>query len=198
MGEIARGGVAIAAAAAALGTGSVASATVVHTRSNLDGAGTDPRFVALVDAELHRPETCLAMADMGAGQSDKTVDVPEDRKDLAAYTAFGIDDAGGIFVTFADPSVALGQTFESLFPGFSESELVTALQSDDPLVLTFASELGKTPGVVSPFGESSTVVHFSIGGSYGTFVASFDPIPTPSAVAPLACAGGIAARRRRR
>jgi hypothetical protein len=193
-----RGGSVIGATAAALGAASAASGTVVYTQSQLDDTGGSAQFVTLVNPELHRPEPAWAMGDLPAGEHDQVLDVGLTSDETSSYAAFGLSASGGVFVTFGDPGVALGQTFESLFPGFSESELAIALRTDDPLISEFANLLGQTPGVETPYGEVSHAVEFSVGASYGTLLASLTPIPSPGVLTPLLGAGGLMLGSRRR
>ncbi len=192
-------GVAVALGAASVATPEAAGATM-YTESDLHGPGAATQFVALVDADLHRPPRVLFSwgSAMPAGHNplNVTVDSPPG---FDAYALMGIADDGGVFVTFADPAVALGRAFDEVFPGFSEASLADALLNDPQgsVVVSFLDALDTTPGVGTSMGTMSHVFHFSLGADYGAFHASFTPIPAPGS-ALLACLGGAVATARRR
>lgn len=175
-------------------------AGTLYTESNFTGPVGTSRL-ALVHQELHRPQTALAWSPGGAPSGPHQQELEySDALDFDTYTLFGVDGAGGIFVSFADPAAALGTPFETVFPGFSEQALVDALHNnpDGQLVAAFTQALTDTPGVIAEIDVPSTVVHFSEGAAFGTFVASFEPIPAPATALAMALGGMCTVRRRRR
>jgi hypothetical protein len=193
---------AVAAAAAVCALAPESSAATVHTQSQLAGVGEHTKFVTMVHQELHRPSTALAAwgsHTIPAGPTSRDVELVGE-PDFDTYAVFGIADDGGIFVSFADPSVALGRSFDEVFPGFAEEALADALRfdPDGQLITDFMRALDTTDGVGTPMNVCGQTVHFSIGAPYGPFIASFTPIPTPGAALILAIGSGMASVRRRR
>ncbi|MDB5330736.1 MAG: hypothetical protein JWP03_1887 [Phycisphaerales bacterium] len=190
-----------AAVAGVFGAVSGASATTVYTKGDLVSPGASPHFVALVDADLHRPP--LVMFQWGkslpAGPAPATFDVPV-TESFDRYAVFGRDASGGVFVSFADGSASTGQSFETMFPGISETQLADALlvTPDSQVVTDFGNLLAQTPSAITLMGSAAQVTHFSDGVADGTFQASFTPLPEPGSYAMIAAAAGGALLVRRR
>jgi len=177
-----------------------AGAGTVYTRSDLVAPAPTSRFLALVHQELHRPPQALltwGSFTLPAGPHSVDVDV-ESPPNFDSYCLVGLDATGGVFVSFADPSIALGRSFSSIFPGMSEPEVAQAIESGGPLFDEFMARLDTTPGVATPMGMRSETVHFSDGAYYGTFIADFSPVPAPGAVVMFVLAGPLGFVRRRR
>lgn len=202
-----REGAIVAGVVAALASTGVATsdseAATLHTQGDFVAPADGLQFLTMVHAELHRP--CTALLSWGAGPSvgPGSFDAQFDLAGVApfdTYSLLGVDDTGGVLVSFFDPGIALGESFENLFPGFSEAALADALINDPtgPLVADFIRVLDFMPGVGAPMGSESALVHFSAGAAYGSFTASFNPIPAPSAGALLLASMGVACARRRR
>ena len=121
-----------------------------------------------------------------------------DPPDFDSYALIGLDSAGGVVVTFADPSLAFGRPFEAVFPGFSEPQVADAILTGGPLLDSFIAQLGVTPGASTPTHVDCYCVHFSTGAIYGTFIADTSPVPGPGAGMVLLIAGSSSLRRRRR
>jgi len=179
---------------------SSASATTIYIQSNLVDTGAEPHFVALVTADLHRPP--IVMLTLGTtlakGSTPGTFDLPTTTS-FDQFAVFGRDSAGGVFVTFSNGSASIGQSFASLFPSISESQLADALlvTPDAQVVTDFAALLAQTPGAITPMGGTTAqVTHFSNGADYGTFQASFTPLPEPGCFILLAGPAGLLIRRR--
>ena len=177
-----------------------ASAGTVYTQSDFVAAVPTSRFVALVHQELHRPPVLLSawgVRTLGAGGQSLDFEV-ESPPSFDSYSLVGLDASGGVFVTFADPSIALGRSFSSVFPGMSEPEVAHAIGSGGPLLDEFVARLDAMSGVAAPMGVQSQAVHFSDGAYYGTFIADFFPVPAPSAAVMFVLAGPLGLVRRRR
>jgi uncharacterized protein (TIGR03382 family) len=117
------------------------------------------------------------------------------------YTILGTGLGSGIterFITgFSDASGALGQPFETVFPGFNEAQLNDAILTGNTAVLDpFIGSLSSTNRL--SFGTVSPAVGFSNGVEMGTILADFSPVPEPaSAVVCLGAMGfGMLWRRR--
>lgn len=116
----------VAAIATAGAAAPDASGGTLYTRSDLDGVAENTQFLTLVHQELHRPPRALAAwgsnptLPSGPYTYDVQIDSPPD---FDSYALIGVDENGGVMVSFADPSKAIGQEFDALFPGFSESAL---------------------------------------------------------------------------
>jgi hypothetical protein len=194
-------GVAAAAAAVGIGTGE-ASAGTLYTQSSFVGVGEATQFVALSDGEIHRPPRTLAAWGSGAiipaGPATREVQI-DPLIEFDSYALIGLDQSGGVLVTFSNPQMALGRSFESVFPGFSEPALADALRNDPfgQLVSSFLIAVDNTPGVGTPMNVQCATVHFSNGADYGSFTASFAPIPAPGAALLLVLSAGMVSRRRR-
>lgn len=106
----------------------------------------------------------------------------------------------GLAVGFADPSAALGREFETVFPGFSEPQVVDSLLTGGPQLEAFFDRLSSMESVPAGINYSiiSGVTSFSVGAPFGTSQASFSPIPEP--VSGMVCLGalgfGLITRRR--
>lgn len=179
-----------------LGAASSASGVTVYTQSELAGSASDVQFVALVHQELHRPPTALMSVNLGnvpGGSHGSSFDVPGS---FDSYAVFGRTSTG-VFVSFSQAPYGVGESFENLFPGISESSLADALQQGGPLVDSFIDQLRQQTGNVTEMRLVCRTTHFSVGADFGTFQASFTPIPEPSGLAVLLVGGAITARRRR-
>lgn len=136
---------------------------------------------------------------------------PNDLEPIEAYTIVGdyhdATGAGHVTVGFADPSLAVGKTFEQVFPGYDEQDVVRGLDSGDytrPL-LGFLPGLAYEPptpfgppphGYGGPLGTPLTLVDFSDGAPVGTAIAV--ATPEPAAFVPAAAASIALLHRRRR
>ena len=190
------GGAAMFSPRAALGQG--VPTTTIYTQTSLLGPGDDTQFVALVDADLHRPPRVLfAWGNRPAGPTSATLDLPTTDA-FTDYAVFGRDSAGGVFVSFSSPGVGVGQTWDSLFPTISESHLADDLLTNGPTVTAFADLLAQTPAAITQMGVTCHTTHFSTGADYGDVTASFSPIPEPGSGVLLITVAACALRRRRR
>jgi hypothetical protein len=173
--------------------------TTVYTQTNLLGAADDAQFVALVDADLHRPPIVMfSWGSRPAGPASATIDLPT-ADQFTDYAVFGRDSAGGVFVSFASPNTGIAKTWDALFPTISESQLADDLLTNGPTVTAFANLLAQTPEAITQMGVQCHTTHFSTGADYGTITASFSPIPEPASGAlVIVTAAGCALRRRRR
>ena len=175
-----------------------AAADTLYTQSDLIAPVTSTQFVALVHASVHRPplvQSAWGSRGLPAGpvETDVAIDSPPG---FDSYSLIGLDAAGGVFVSFVDPSSVLGQPFSTVFPGFDEGQVASAILTSGPLLTSFISELDKMPNVAAPMGVQSQAVDFSNGADYGTFVADFQPVPAPG-VATVVIFGGVGALLRR-
>jgi hypothetical protein len=180
------------------GIGSAAHATPVYTQSVFGGTSTNCQFVALVDADLHRPPVLIITWGSGLkGRSSRTLDT-NTSDSFDSFALFGRDSAGGVFVSFGSPGVGVGSSFENMFPGISESQLADDLLNNGPTVSKFADLLAKMPQAYTHMGSTSSLTDFSVGTDYGTFQASFSPVPEPASSAlPLGAATLLSLKRRR-
>lgn len=190
-----------AAVAGAFCVVSGVSATTVYMQSDLVDTGGAPQFVAMVDADLHRPPVIRFAwgKALAKGPSLDVIDLPTTDA-FDRFAVFGRDSSGGVFVTFSNGSAGIGQSFSNLFPGISETQLADALllSPDSQVVTDFATLLAQTPGNITPMGTATAqVTHFSNGANYGTIQASFTPIPEPGCGALIAGAASLLIRRRR-
>jgi hypothetical protein len=190
-----------AAIAGVFGAVSGASAGSIYTENNLGAPGASPHFVALVDADLHRPPVVMFQwgKSVPAGPTQGSFDLPI-TDPFSSYAVFGRDSSGGVFVTFADAAASKGQSFNTLFPGISETQLADALLTtpDSQVVTDFGALLAQTPAAITPMGTMSSAMHFSNGASYGTFEASFTPLPEPGSCMLIAGVAGCGLLIRRR
>jgi hypothetical protein len=115
-----------------------------------------------------------------------------------AFVGAGLGSGGGVLVSFSNPSVGVGQSFESLFPGMSEAQVADSILTGDSSLTSFLTKLASIQGAVTAMGSASTSVHFSDGVFEGTSEASFSPLPEPgSAIVCLGTLGfGFLIRRR--
>jgi hypothetical protein len=176
-----------------------AAASIVYTHSDLIAPGDHTQFVTLVNADLHRPPRVLFSwggFKLASGPQDTNA-AASDPPDFDRYCLVGLDSAGGVFVSFADPSAALGQSFSTVFPGLSEAQVADAIVNGGSAFDNFMSVISTTPGAVAPMGVQCSCVHFSDGAAYGTFVADFNPVPAPATLL-VTFAGPIFLLRRRR
>ena len=180
---------------------SESEAAVIYTQGNLLAPAPTTRFVTMaVDADLHRPPRVLfawGSAGMSAGPSTRNVDV-DSPPDFDSYALIGVDSVGGVFVSFANPAAAIGRPFAALFPGFDESQVADAITNGGPLLTDFVTSLETVPGVATSMGAQCSCTHFSDGAPYGTFIASFNPVPAPGAAIVLMITGSGTMLRRRR
>jgi hypothetical protein len=194
-------GAAVVAAVPMVAVSNESVAAVVHTESNLAGVGETTRFVTMsIDADLHRPPRVLLAWGgfrMTAGPGERDV-VVADPPDFDAYSLIGVSSSGGVFVSFADPSLALGQPFSSLFPSFNEAQVADAIVTGGPLLDQFITALAETPGLRTPMGVECHCTHFSNGTPFGSFFAEFNPVPAPGTTFGLTLAGMTMLVRRRR
>ena len=187
-----------AAVLVSCGAASIASATTVYTQSNLAGPGEGCQFVALVDADLHRPPIIqFKIGSTSGGPMQQSLDLPPSDQ-FDSYAIFGRDSAGGVFVSFANAGTGVGVSFDNLFPGFSEAQLAADLLSNGPLVPTFAGLLAQMSQACTPMGSTSSITDFSVGTDYGTFQASFTPVPEPASAALILGTAASASLIRRR
>jgi hypothetical protein len=106
--------------------------------------------------------------------------------------------SGGFLAGFSDNSGALGQPFETVFPGVDEALLNEAITTGSPLLEGFVSSLMSRPANQLSFGTTSSALSFSNGTDAGTILADFSPVPEPgSAIVCLGALGiGMLCRRR--
>jgi hypothetical protein len=189
----------LASAVFALSAGAAdSSATTVYTESNLSGTGGSAQFVALVDADLHRPPILqYALGNLPSGQAQQSFDVP-DSDSFTSYAVFGLDNSGGVFVSFSTPGYGVGESFENLFPGISESDLVADLPTDGPAAQKLAALLATMPVACTPVATQCSCTHLSVGADYGTFDASFTPLPEPGTCTLIFVATGYSLLPRKR
>lgn len=177
------------------------TSTTVYFQGNLVDGGAEPHFVALVNADLHRPPIVMFTwgSTLAKGAAPGSFDLPTTTA-FDQFAVFGRDSAGGVFVTFSNGSASFGQSFANLFPGISEQQLADALlvTPDSQVVTSFAALLAQTPGAITPMGSTAQVTHFSSGADYGTFQASFTPVPEPASLMLIAGSAGLLLRRRAR
>jgi hypothetical protein len=105
---------------------------------------------------------------------------------------------GDFFAGFSDASGALGQPFETVFPGFNETQVVDAILTGGPALDNFIDFLMTRPANQISFGSTSPVVGFSNGIDAGTILADFNPIPEPGTAVVCLGALGIGMLRLRR
>jgi hypothetical protein len=189
----------LAAAALSLSAAAVdASATTIYYQSNLNDTGTDVQFVGLVDPSKHRPPLVLFQwGSAKSGFQTGSFDIP-DSDSFTQYAIFGLDNSGGIFVSFSNPDAGIGDSFENLFPGLSEQGLVTDLPTDGPTVAKFAALLATMPANSTSMATQCSCTHLSVGADYGSFDASFTPIPEPTTATLIFGAAGFTLLLRRR
>jgi hypothetical protein len=188
----------MAGAMAIFARSSLAS-TTVYLQTDTAGPTEGNRFVAMVDGELHRPPVAtLALGAGSAGNHFTTLEV-NTGESFDFYAIFGRTSDGGVYVSFSDPSVAQGYSFESVFPGFNETELANQLLNNGPLVDSFASQLSSMSAVTKSIGQSASAMRFSDGAPFGTVLASFSPIPEPGSamVAGIIASAALMRRSRR-
>ncbi len=175
-----------------------AQATTIYYQSNLNDTATDVQFVALVDPSKHRPPLVLFQwGSAKSGFNTGSFDIP-DSDPFTQYAIFGLDNSGGVFVSFSNPDAGIGDSFENLFPGVSESDLVADLPTDGPTVTKFAALLATMPANSTSMATQCSCTHLSVGADYGTFDASFTPIPEPTTATLIFGAAGFTLLRRRR
>ncbi|MBL0928441.1 MAG: hypothetical protein IBJ11_12455 [Phycisphaerales bacterium] len=187
---------AVAGAAAA----APCEAAVVYTQGNLAGDATGTRFVALVHQELHRPpmvSKAWSNRGMPTGASQNNVEFA-DQSSFDTYCLVGVNVSGGVFVSFSNPALGLGRSWDALFPGISEAAVAGAILTNSALPEAFLAVLDNTEGVGTLMGSSSGVVAFSDGVAFGTFIAGFAPVPTPGVLAVFGVVPVLLAPRRRR
>lgn len=114
------------------------------------------------------------------------------------YALMGLmDDGSGVsrlVVSHPGLTIIYGNTFESIFPAYSEQVLIDMLRFDSPqadsFLMTYASMLGQSNG------QSSEVAGFSLGEHVGDITVTWTAVPAPGA-AMLLPLWLVATRRRR-
>ena len=191
----------VTAALAPLAALSPDAAAVVYTQSDLQAPAPETMFITLtVDADIHRPPRVLfawGTRPLPAGPFDLNVVAPSPT-DFDAYALIGRTATGGVLVSFADPSLALGRPFSDVFPGFQESQVADAIAFGGPILDQFIFALDTTPGVATEMQVACRTIHFSDGVDFGSFIAGFEPIPAPGSVLFISVAGAFTLTRRRR
>lgn len=182
-----------AAAVTACGAVGAASADVVRVDRELAEPISFTNLTVLVNPELHRPETCLISSDQGPGIgtefADTTfTDVPDE------FFFVGLSDSGNVVVSFADPTIAAGLTFEQLFVGFDQASLADDIANGRSYA-SYIDLLSGMSGVGAKMGDTATVIEFGAGSVLGTFAVSI--VPAPGAAGVLVCAMVIRGSRRR-
>jgi hypothetical protein len=106
--------------------------------------------------------------------------------------------SGDVLVTFANPAIALGQPFSTVFPGTDEATLASEIRkrdsiNDNKFLLSIAPIAGQLPGT------PATAVMFSDGQNVGTITISVTEVPEPSSLGLMAMGiMGLLRRVRRR
>jgi hypothetical protein len=166
-------------------------------------SGGEFRFVAIHNL------TYINMVDLGEmplGDSSRSFIDPADASTFDSYALIGVGTGSGgpgspdfVCVTFKDQS-GIGSSFESLFPGFNEADVATAIRAGDSSLNSFLSAVAKSAAANTTIGPavSCTCTHLSVGVADGQFTASFTPLPEPGAMMCIAGLGFGALRRRPR
>lgn len=116
---------------------------------------------------------------------------------IGANPATAVSPAS-VVVSMGDGSVAIGRSFDSVFPGFDESSVAAAIADGSSALDAFVDAAWSIPGLHAPIDSVSTLVGFSTGVEVGSAYATFAPIPEPSgALVVLGALGcGVLLRRR--
>jgi hypothetical protein len=188
------GRAACAAVATACG---VADAATVRVDSDLSEPVEYSQLTVLVDPELHRPETALltwgvAGGGTDEGQNTQTLEMDFDLEP-DEFFVLGLTRSDAVVLSFDDPSVADGQAFEALFPGFDQAGVAGMIRSADPKLSDFIVAIKDLDGLGAKLGTSASAIEFGAGSSIGTFDVSI--VPAPGSLAALLIAGPLAARR---
>lgn len=174
------------------------AASTFNFASDLAGSASSVRIYAIVQPEKHRPPVTLRS--LPPGPCFGTVDIDLQRGDVVSgFVVVGLDNVGGVMVGFSNP-VGYGtvrRPFDSVFPGFSESDVSTMIQTGVGLD-SFIDKLAGDSATVLPDRVLCRVSHFSDEAPYGTIIISTGAIPEPASAV---CSGvsllALAQRRRR-
>lgn len=123
---------------------------------------------------------------------------------LTRYAFLGVSMGSGsgggpdVTISFADPNRAIGQPFETLFPGVSEAGLADAITTGGTNLDGYLGVLMQSTNFGAAMESPSGLVHFSEGVGAGASLASFSPIPEPGSA--MVCLGalGVGCLTRRR
>jgi hypothetical protein len=193
------GRAACAAVATACSATGAANAATVRVDSDLTEPVEYSQLTVLVHPELHRPETALltwgvAGGGTDEGQNSQTLEI-DFELEPDEFFVMGLTQSDAVVLSFADPTVAAGQTFETLFPGFDQPSVAAMLRADDPKLSDFINAIKDRDGIGAKLGATASAIEFGAGAPVGTFAVSIVPAPGP--LLALLVAGPLAARRRR-
>lgn len=176
-----------------------ASGATVYTRVDFFHSLTMARFVALDHL------TWLFTSELGAlptGITDRSFDTPVGQPTtFSSYALIGVGSGSGysgISLTFSDSSVAIGRSWESLFPGFNEAQVADAVLTGGSNLSPFLDAIAQMSSTTTSMGVECAAVHFSDGVDMGTAIADFSPVPEPGCAVLCLGAFGIGVLRRRR
>ena len=179
----------------------------VYIRTNFFHSLSSAQFVAYTFHTLFVPSSPKSMGSINSGISYRTVSLGTGSGSggnlpFSSYAMVGIGPGSGLngdFVacSFGDPASAQGLPFETVFPGFVESEVAAAIAGGTDLS-AFHTRLGSMPLLTVDSPVVGVALRFSNGALLGTIEASFSPIPEP--VSGMVCLGalgfGLISRRR--
>ncbi len=173
---------------------SVGSNTV-YIRTSFFHSLTNAHFVAINSLTY----LDITMASLGSGAMFSTVTLGSgtgsggnggwDRYAIVGLTS--LTQINGVAMGFNSGPGALGRSFESIFPGFTEPQIVDALTTSSPVLQQFFSKLSTNS--LAPLTIDAPLpydaFHFSDATPFGTIQASFAAIPEP--VSGMVCLGAL-------